>query len=91
MYKDCDIVQLAAVSQDDLFSKYIMPGQSIAPNASTVTGLVVHDNILFFKNQPVLAASMVKVLTLFMSWLDERKPLDITSEFLIFHEFTGIR
>lgn len=66
MYKDCDIVQLAAVSQNALFSKYmyIIPGEGIAHNASAV----------FFNNQPVVADSLFNVVTLFWGWLDERKP-----------------
>lgn len=72
--KTCDIVQIAAISANDVFNQYILPSQPIAPGAACVTGLALHGNVLFYHGNPVRTLPLRESLNLFLAWLDERKP-----------------
>jgi len=72
--KKCDIVQIAAVSNSDKFSEYILPSQTIAPSASAVTGLQMQGHSLYYNGNPVHAVPIREALILFLAWLSERKP-----------------
>lgn len=72
--KSCDIVQVAAVSGNDVFTQYILPSQAISSYASNVTGLAMHGNVLFYQGEPVSTSSLREALVLFLAWLDDKKP-----------------
>ncbi|XP_062576921.1 uncharacterized protein LOC134267321 isoform X2 [Saccostrea cucullata] len=72
--KTCDIIQIAAVSENGKFSKYILPSQRISTAASQVTGLTVHGNVLHLNGTPVTSVSLQLALASFLAWLDDQKP-----------------
>lgn len=72
--KKCDIVQIAAVSDNDKFNEYVLPSQPIAPSASAVTGLQMQGHTLFYHGSPVPAVSLGEALNSFLSWLSKQKP-----------------
>lgn len=72
--KTCDIIQITAIFENDIFYQYIVPSKPIARSASHVTGLEMHRSSLFHNGSPVCAVSLKEALTLFLAWLQDRKP-----------------
>ena len=71
LLRDCDIVQISAVTLDgrSKFDQYILPSQDISPSASRVTGLTMNGGKLFLKDRPVSAVGIKEGLSLFKNWL----------------------
>ena len=58
-------MQIAAVSNSDKFTEYILPSQTIAPSASAVTGLQM---------RYITCSSHKRGFNIILAWLSERKP-----------------
>ena len=71
LQRDCDIVQISAVTLDgrSKFNQYILPSKNIAPSASKVTGLTVNSGKLFLHGKPVSSVDVKEGLLLFQNWL----------------------
>ena len=71
LHRDCDIVQISAVTLDgrSQFNQYVLPSKSIASSASKVTGLTVNSKTLFLNGTPVSSVDIKEGLLLFQNWL----------------------
>ena len=69
--RDCDIVQISAVTLDGMskFNQYILPSQNIAYSASKVTGITMNGGKLFLHGRPVESVSTKEALSSFLDWL----------------------
>ena len=69
--RDCDIVQISAVTLDGMskFNQYILPSQNIAYSASKVTGITMNGGKLFLHGRPVESVSIKEALSSFLDWL----------------------
>ncbi|CAC5372924.1 unnamed protein product [Mytilus coruscus] len=66
---DCDILQISAIYNDNLFNQYITPTRSINKYASEVTGLTVSHNFLCYNGHRVDSCLPQQALQNFMFWL----------------------
>jgi len=73
--KDCDLIQLSACSNDDLFSRYIMPTQSISSPATEVTGITFSNGIMRHHGSAVEAVTLSSCLCDFIEWLKKYQPV----------------
>lgn len=80
--KDCDIIQIAAVCENEKNNQYILPTQPVSQSASEVTGLTVRNNIMFHNEKPMESESLMTALVLFLAWLQLRD-----NRILIGHSF----
>ncbi|XP_078277374.1 protein PML-like [Rhinoraja longicauda] len=67
--KNCDIVQLSAMSGEKIFNKYILPSKSISEGAFAITGFQVLDGVLYLRGEPVQASSLQDTLEAFLHFL----------------------
>lgn len=69
--RDCDIVQISAVTLDGRlkFNQYILPSKDISPSAAKVTGITMNAGKLFLQGRPVLTVDIKEGLSLFKNWL----------------------
>lgn len=67
--KDCEIVQLAAVSGFHSLNLYIIPRCQMQRGAAKVTGFRVRRKRLYLHHQPVLTNSLREVLVSFIAFL----------------------
>ncbi|KAI4877296.1 hypothetical protein NFI96_011845 [Prochilodus magdalenae] len=65
----CDIVQLSAISGDEIFNVYMLPRCSITQGASKVTGLTTYGRRLFLHRQQVDTVPIKEALISFISFL----------------------
>lgn len=74
--KNCEIVQLAAVSGDHSLNLYIVPRCPVQRGASKVNGFYVRRRRLYRHQQPVLANTLREVVVSFLAFLRMlRQPL----------------
>ncbi|XP_048467152.1 uncharacterized protein LOC109919407 [Rhincodon typus] len=66
--KDCDIVQLSAVSGEKIF-KYILPSKSMSAGATNITGIQVMGGILYLRGEPQITYSLQDTMTAFLKFL----------------------
>lgn len=72
--RSADILQLAAVANDDvLFSVYIKPTQDIEESATAVNRLTRRDEELYFNGNKLLTISMFDALIGFLEYLNKFK------------------
>lgn len=72
----CDIIQVAAVYEEEVFNKYTLPRQAISPSAKQVTGFTVRPEGLFLHGKPVETVPLSEVLNSFISFLRSfRRPV----------------
>ena len=69
LYKDCDILQIAACSDGEHFNQYITPKKLISYAASKVNGLTTQGGVLFLHGSPVLSLPLKASLELFLDWI----------------------
>ncbi|XP_067911721.1 protein PML-like isoform X2 [Heterodontus francisci] len=67
--KDCDIVQLSAVSGEKIFNKYILPSRPMSAGAVTITGIQIMGGILYLRGQPQPTCSLQEAMTAFLQFL----------------------
>ncbi|CAN9498908.1 unnamed protein product [Ophioblennius macclurei] len=67
--KRCEIIQMAAVHEQTVFNKYILPSQPIDEQASKVTGFTVQDGNLLHHQNPVTTTPLVQALNDFIAFL----------------------
>ena len=75
LQKNADILQIAAVCEDDKFSVYITPTKSVSPGASAVTGLTAQGGVLFHNGTPVPTVPLKQALQSFLGYLADRAPV----------------
>ncbi|VDI50719.1 Hypothetical predicted protein [Mytilus galloprovincialis] len=71
---NCDIVQISAVNDMNVFDQYITPSSGISKYASEVTGLSMCNNILCYNGRKVNSCSPQQGLQNFIIWLQETIP-----------------
>ncbi|CAG2236592.1 unnamed protein product [Mytilus edulis] len=71
---NCDIVQISAVNDMNVFDQYITPSSGISKYASEVTGLSICNNILCYNGRKVNSCSPQQGLQNFIIWLQETIP-----------------
>ncbi|XP_037539016.1 DNA polymerase III PolC-type-like [Nematolebias whitei] len=72
----CDIIQVAAVYEENVFNKYTLPRQAMTPSAKQVTGFTVRPDGLFLHDKPVETVPLTEVLNSFISFLRSfRRPV----------------
>uniref|UniRef100_A0AAV2KLA0 Exonuclease domain-containing protein n=1 Tax=Knipowitschia caucasica TaxID=637954 RepID=A0AAV2KLA0_KNICA len=67
--RDCEVVQLAAVSSSHSLNLYILPRGAMERGASRVTGLRVHKNALYLHQRPLLCTPPTEALLAFLCFL----------------------
>lgn len=72
---DCDITQISAIHDEDVFNKYVVPRKTIHPMASKITGLTCYDGVMYLHSQPVEALPQKVALENFLAWIKERSPV----------------
>ncbi|XP_067861589.1 protein PML-like isoform X2 [Heptranchias perlo] len=74
--KNCDIVQLSAVSGEKIFDKYTLPSNPISAGAAAINGLQVMDGILYLRGEPQPTCSLQDAMADFLQFLQTiNKPL----------------
>lgn len=68
---DTEITQIAAVCGRDELNQYILPLKGISHQASTVTGLTCHGEVLLHNGKPVQTLSIDQALQTFFAWLSD--------------------
>ena len=63
------IVQVACVSSQGEFDRYITPTRPITPVVSKITGLTVHDGILCYNHRPVQTVSLEEAIDALLEFL----------------------
>uniref|UniRef100_UPI00398F5845 protein PML-like isoform X1 n=1 Tax=Pristiophorus japonicus TaxID=55135 RepID=UPI00398F5845 len=69
MGKDCEIVQVAAVSGERIFVKYILPNRPILAGAAAINGLQVMDGVLCLREVPQPTCSLAEAMAAFLQFL----------------------
>ncbi|XP_053404911.1 maternal protein exuperantia-like [Mercenaria mercenaria] len=69
-----EIVQIAAVCEDETFDQYILPLRQLDPGASKVTGLTCDGGVLYHHGIAVTTIDLKSALECFLGWLDPLKP-----------------
>uniref|UniRef100_UPI00398E765D protein PML-like n=1 Tax=Pristiophorus japonicus TaxID=55135 RepID=UPI00398E765D len=67
--KDCEIVQVAAVSGERIFAKYILPNRPISAGAAAINGLQVMDGVLYLREVPQPTCSLADAMAAFLQFL----------------------
>ena len=69
--RDCDIVQISAMTLDgrSKFDRYILPSKDVAYSASKVTGITMTGGKLFLHGKPVASVCIKEALSSFVNWL----------------------
>ncbi|EFN66425.1 DNA polymerase III polC-type [Camponotus floridanus] len=67
--KNSDILQLAAIVQENVFSVYVTPTQDVDKFASEINGLHNIGRELYLRNEKLLTLSMVDALQAFYAFL----------------------
>jgi DNA polymerase III epsilon subunit-like protein len=67
--KTCDIIQLSACVQDDVFNCYVKPKQSISSKVTEITGLDFRNSVMHHRGVVVEAVSIETCLKEFVEWL----------------------
>ncbi|XP_025162979.1 uncharacterized protein LOC112590497 [Harpegnathos saltator] len=69
--RNADILQLAAVANDNVFSVYIEPTQAINKSASEINGLQNIDGELYLRNKKLTTVPIIDALLAFHAFLDK--------------------
>jgi DNA polymerase III epsilon subunit-like protein len=72
--KQCDLIQVSAYSEDDIFNQYVFPKQAIGNKVTELTGLAVRGNSMYHNGAVVEAVDIVTCLKSFIQWLKKFKP-----------------
>lgn len=67
---DCDIIQISAKYENNIFNVYIVPSKPIAKGAAKVTGLSMSCGQLCYKGKPINAIAPFESAKAFLDWLD---------------------
>ena len=73
LQRDCDIVQLSAVTEHASFNAYVLPTKPISQNATEITGLEVRDSKLYYKKTQVTAITISECLEQFIDWCQQKQ------------------
>ncbi|XP_061186837.1 uncharacterized protein LOC133194959 [Saccostrea echinata] len=70
--KDCEVTQIAACTDDKIFSQYVTPPtKPISASATAVTGLVIRDNIMYKNGHQVLSKTTEEAFQSFIDWMKQ--------------------
>ncbi|XP_061184839.1 uncharacterized protein LOC133192851 [Saccostrea echinata] len=69
--KDCDITQIGAAFEGQIFSQYILPSKPISPAAFAVTGLAVSGGSMYKEGYHVPSTSTEEGIQNFLDWLSK--------------------
>lgn len=72
---DCDITQISAVYENDIFNSYVIPDKMIDPRASEITGIVCYGDEMYVHDEPVTAVPPKEALENFLAWIEARSPV----------------
>lgn len=72
---DCDITQISAVHNEEIFNTYVIPEKFIHPMASKITGMTFDGQVLHLHNKPVQAVTRKVALENFLTWIKARSPV----------------
>ncbi|CAN9513988.1 unnamed protein product [Ophioblennius macclurei] len=70
---ECDVIQVAAVHEENVFDVYILPSQPIHEGASKVTGLTVQDGQLFHHGELKTTTPLLEALKSFITFVQSFK------------------
>lgn len=69
--RQSDIVQIAAVTENETFSAYAMPSKKITPQASDITKLAFFDGQMYYDEVPVESSPPFEVFTNLIAFLSK--------------------
>ncbi|XP_061179391.1 uncharacterized protein LOC133188017 [Saccostrea echinata] len=69
--KDCDITQIGAAFEGQIFSQYMLPSKPISPAATAVTGLAVSGGSMYKEGYHVPSTSTEEGIQNFLDWLSK--------------------
>lgn len=70
-----DIIQIAAVSKNDIFDEYIIPSQLIVPKVSDITGITFYDGVFAIHGHPLEAKARKVAVHNFLKWVESKSPV----------------
>ncbi|XP_052073042.1 uncharacterized protein LOC127711130 isoform X2 [Mytilus californianus] len=69
--RQSDIVQIAALTENETFSAYVMPSKKITPQASDITKLAFFDGQMYYDEVPVESSPPFEVFTNLIAFLSK--------------------
>lgn len=72
---DCDITQVSAIHDKEIFNTYVVPEKQFHPESSSVTGMTCYGEVLYLHNKPVEAVSKRVAQENFLDWIKARSPV----------------
>lgn len=72
---NCDITQISAIHDKEVYNTYVVPKKQIDPMASHITGITCYDKVLYLHGEPVEAVSQKVALENFLAWIEARSPV----------------
>lgn len=72
---DCDIIQISALHNNDMFNSYVIPDKMIDPVAAEITGIDCFGDEMYVRGNPVSAYPPKEALENFLAWIEKRSPV----------------